>query len=439
MTHNIEVVSPVSRKISVVIPAEDVNAAISAAAKAVGAGLTIPGFRKGKVPASIIEKRFQGEVYSRASEDLVGKAVAEILDKEGLKPLSRPEFDGEPMERGKDLSFSFTFETLPDITLPEDLSALSVAMAPTEATPEDVENFTTGVLRRFAKLEEVTESRLPENGDIVTLDIDGEVDGKPVEEMKVRNYDIQLAEPQEGNQLSELDKIIRGLRAGEEGNGSMLCPEDHPTPELRGKTAELHVKLHKIQKQILPELDDEFAKKLGFADAEAMKKQLADQAGRAKASQARSEAEQTLLDSCLEGQEFPLPESVVSMHRTEYENELRSYLQQQGLDKDAVENSIKSMSDECRKQGEERARAFLFLMALARREKLEVQPQEIDFQIMQMAQQYKEDYHKLRETLYSNGAVSDIRDRMLNRKALNLLFDKAQKTEAAQESQPAAE
>ena len=171
MTHNIEVVSPVSRKISVVIPAEDVNAAISAAAKAVGAGLTIPGFRKGKVPASIIEKRFQGEVYSRASEDLVGKAVAEILDKEGLKPLSRPEFDAEPMERGKDLSFSFTFETLPDITLPEDLSALSVAMAPTEATPEDVENFTTGVLRRFAKLEEVTESRLPENGDIVTLDI----------------------------------------------------------------------------------------------------------------------------------------------------------------------------------------------------------------------------------------------------------------------------
>ena len=216
-------------------------------------------------------------------------------------------------------------------------------------------------------------------------------------------------------------------------------PIKRKKPELRGKTAELHVKLHKIQKQILPELDDEFAKKLGFADAEAMKKQLADQAGRAKASQARSEAEQTLLDSCLEGQEFPLPESVVSMHRTEYENELRSYLQQQGLDKDAVENSIKSMSDECRKQGEERARAFLFLMALARREKLEVQPQEIDFQIMQMAQQYKEDYHKLRETLYSNGAVSDIRDRMLNRKALNLLFDKAQKTEAAQESQPAAE
>ncbi len=443
MTHSIEVVSPVSRKISVVIPAEDVNAAISAAAKAVGSSITIPGFRKGKVPASIIEKRFQGEVYSRASENLVGKAVADILEKEDLKPLSRPEFDGEPMERGKELTFRFTFDTLPDITLPEDLSALSVPMASSEATEEDVANFTNGVLRRFATLEDVKEARLPENGDIVTIDIDGEVDGKPVEEMKVRNYDIQLAVPQEGNQLSELDKIIRSLRAGEEGSGSMVCPDDHPTAELRGKTADLHVKMHKIQKQILPELDDEFAKKVGFADAEALKKQLADQAGRAKASQARSEAEQALLDSCLEGQEFPLPETVVKMHRTEYENELRGYLQQQGLDKDAVENSVKTMDAECQKQGEERARAFLFLMALARREKLEVQPQEIDFQIMQMAQQYKEDYHKLRETLYGNGAVEDIRDRMLNRKALNLLFDKAQKTElpsdGSKETQPAAE
>ncbi len=443
MNYSIEVVSPVSRKISAVIPAEDVSAAISAAAKAVGAGIAIPGFRKGKVPPAIIEKRFQAEVYSRASEDLVGKAVSEILEKEGLKPLSRPEFDGEPMERGKDLTFSFSFETLPDITLPEDLSALSVPVAPSEATQEDVDNFTNGVLRRFATLEDVTESRTPVNGDVVTIDIDGEVDGKPVEEMKVRNYDIQLSEPQEGSQLSELDKIIRSLHAGEEGHGSMVCPEDHPTVELRGKTAELHVKLHKIQKQILPSLDDEFAKKVGFADAEALKKQMADQAGRAKASQARSEAEQALLDSCLEGQEFPLPESVVSMHRSEYENELRNYLRQQGLDKDAVENSIKSMEEECRKQGEERSRAFLFLMALARREKLDVQPQEVDFQIMQMAQQYKEDYHKLRETLYSNGAANEIRDRLLNRKALNLLYDNAQKTEMlsgdAQDNQSAAE
>ncbi len=428
MSHSIEVVSPVSRKISVSIPAEEVNAALSTAAKAVGANVTLPGFRKGKAPAAVIEKRLTAEVYARASEALVSRQMEEILDKEGLKPLSRPELDGEPIARGKDLNFTFSFETLPEIALPEDLSALSVAMGPTEATPEDVAEFALGIRRRFATLEDVQEQRLPENGEIVTIDVDGEVDGKPVEGMKVREYSIQLTEPQEGKQFSELDNIIRRLRPGEEGDGSMPCPDDHPDPSLRGKTADLHVKLHKIQKQILPELDEEFAKKAGFKDAEALNKALSEQAARKKAADARSEAEQALLDSCLEGLEFPLPETVVKTQQAEYENELRAYLQQQGLEKDAIEDSLKTMHEETRRQGEERARAFVFLAALAQREKLSVSAQEVDYQIMRMASQYGEDFRKLRDALYSNGSVADIRERMLNQKAMDLMFDKAQKT-----------
>ena len=427
MSHSIEVVSPVSRKIIVSVPAEEVNAALSAAAKEVGAGVTLPGFRKGKAPASVIEKRLTAEVYSRASESLVNKQVEQILAQENLKPLSRLEFDGDPIARGKDLNFNFTFETLPEIALPEDLTALSVAMGSTEATPEYIAEFATNIRRRFASLEDVNEVRLPENGDIVTIDVDGEVEGKPVEGMKVREYSIQLTEPQEGKQLSELDNIIRRLHPGEEGNGSMLCPEDHPDPSLRGKTADLHVKLHKIQKQILPELNEEFAKKAGFKDVEALNKSITEQATRSKASAVRSEAEQALLDSCLEGLEFPLPEIVVKEQQEEYENELRSYLRQQGLEKDAVEESVKTMQDENRRQGEERARAFVFLAALAQREKLEVSPQEVDYQIMRMASQYGEDFRKLRDALYNNGAVASIRDRILNQKAMDLMFDKAQK------------
>ena len=141
MSYSIEVVSPVARKISVSVPAEEVNAALSAAAKAVGANVTLPGFRKGKAPAAVIEKRLTAEVYARASESMVNKQVEEILGKENLKPLSKMDFDGDPIARGKDLNFSFSFETLPEIALPEDLSALSVAMGPTEATAEDVEEF----------------------------------------------------------------------------------------------------------------------------------------------------------------------------------------------------------------------------------------------------------------------------------------------------------
>lgn len=433
MAHSIEVVSPVSRKISVTVPAEEVNAALNAAAREVGASVTLPGFRKGKAPASVIEKRFAGEVISRATETLVERRVADILKEEDLKPMSRLDYEGGQITRGQDLSFSFTFETLPDdIKLPEDLSALTVEMDSSEATEEEVAAFTKRLLKSTATLEEVKEARLPENGDIVTIDVDGDVDGKAVPGMKVENYSIQLSEPQDGKELSELDKIIRGLHAGEEGTGTMVCPEDHIDETLRGKTVNLRVKLNKISREILPELDEEFAKKVGFPDLESLKKMITDQANHNKVTNARAEAERKLLNSVLEGQTFPLPEAVVKAQQEEYENEVREYLGQQGLDKAAIDENIKNMAEDSRKQAEERARVQVFLTALARREKIEVSPQEVDMQIMQMARQYNQDFHKLREALYQNGAVNDIQDRMVNSKAMSLMFDKAQKVAPAE-------
>lgn len=433
MAHSIEVVSPVSRKISVTVPAEEVNAALNAAAREVGASVTLPGFRKGKAPVSVIEKRFAGEVLSRASETLVERRVADILKEEDIKPLSRLDYNGDQIVRGKDFCFSFSFETLPDdIKLPEDLSALTVEMDSSEATEEEVEAFTKRLLKSTATLEEVKEERLPENGDIVTIDVDGEVDGKSVPGMKVENYSIQLSEPAEGKELSELDNIIRSLHTGEEGTGTMVCPEDHIDESLRGKTVNLSVKLIRISREILPELDEDYAKKLGFPDLTALKKMIADQANHNKAASARSAAEQKLMASVLEGQEFPLPEAVVKNQQVEYENEIREYLGQQGLDKAAIDESLKNMEGEVRARGEERARVQVFLTALARREKLEVSAQEVDMQIMQMAREYKQDFRKLREALYQNGAVNDIQDRMLNSKAMSLMFDKAQKVAPAE-------
>ncbi len=435
MAHSIEVVSPVSRKISVTVPAEEVNAALNAAAREIGASVTLPGFRKGKAPASVIEKRFAGEVISRATETLVERRVADILKEEDIKPLSRLDYEGGQITRGQDLSFSFSFETLPDdIKLPEDLSALTVEMDSSEATEEEVAAFTNRLLKSTATLEEVKEARLPENGDIVTIDVDGDVDGKSVPGMKVENYSIQLSEPKDGKELSELDKIIRGLHAGEEGTGTMVCPEDHVDETLRGKTVNLRVKLNRISREILPELDDDYAKKLGFADLDALKKMIADQASHNKLTNARSEAERKLMSSVLEGQTFPLPEAVVKAQQEEYENEVREYLSQQGLEKEAIDETVKNMGEDSRKQAEERARVQLFLTALARREKIEVTAQEVDMQIMQMAHQYKQDFHKLREALYQNGAVNDIQDRMVNSKAMNLMFDKAQKVAPAAEA-----
>ena len=273
----------------------------------------------------------------------------------------------------------------------------------------------------------MTEERLPQTGDVVTIDVDGDVDGKPVPGMKVENYTIQLSEPKEGKELSELDNIIRGLKAGEEGTGSMVCPEDHIDESLRGKTVDLRVKLRKISREVLPEMDEDYAKKFGFPSLEALKTMIFQQASQAKADKVHTEAQQKLMDAVLEGVEFPIPEAVLKNHQAEYEAEIRDYLEQQGMDKAAADESLKNMGEETRKQAEERARMFIFLLALARREKIEVSAQEVDMQIAQMAKQYKQDFQQMRNAMYQNGAVNDIQDRIMTSKALALMFDKAQK------------
>ena len=122
MEHSVETVSPVQRKITVSVPAADVDRAIDKAVRRFGADLILPGFRKGKVPAKVLEKRFGNEIYARATDTLVNEAIAEILDKEKLHPMSRIQFEGEGSQaaRGKDFSFGFSFEVLSDdIKLPE--------------------------------------------------------------------------------------------------------------------------------------------------------------------------------------------------------------------------------------------------------------------------------------------------------------------------------
>lgn len=150
MEHSVENVSPVQRKITVTIPAADAAGAIDKAIRRFGADLTLPGFRKGKVPAKVLEKRFGDEIYARAADALVNDAIAEILDKEKLHPMSRIRFEGDAPQaaRDKDFSFAFGFEVLSDdIRLPEDLSALEVEVENAEVTPAELEEITSRVLR----------------------------------------------------------------------------------------------------------------------------------------------------------------------------------------------------------------------------------------------------------------------------------------------------
>lgn len=441
MTYHIEVVPPLSRNISVTVSAEEVNAELNAAARSLGAGLTLPGFRKGKAPIAVIEKRFKADVQSSAVEALIKKHVDDILAKETIKPLSRVEYHGsDPITRGKDFCFSFTFETMPEgIKLPEDLSSLSVNMDSSEVTQEDIDDLTLRLQKMTGHLEDVQEERLPQTGDFVTVNVKSDLEGSTVPFMNMEGTTYRLGEIGEDKNLSAVDTVVRTLHVGEEGTGSIDCAPDHPNEAIRGKTVTLHIQLSKISREVLPEINDDYAKKMGFADLAAFNRAVSEQASVNKAQSVRKKAEDDLLESLLEGQNFPLPASVVKRQEEESESELREYFRQRGIEKEAADDGIKSMEEEIHKRGEKNARVYVFLMALALREKLAVTQQEIDLQILNLAREYNKDVREIRKTLYETGAVNEIYDRLLVRNAMNLIFDKAQKITPAKESEAPAE
>ena len=442
MEHSVENVSPVQRKITVTIPSADAAGAIDKAIRRFGADLTLPGFRKGKVPAKVLEKRFGDEIYARAADALVNDAIAEILDKEKLHPMSRIRFEGDAPQaaRDKDFSFAFGFEVLSDdIRLPEDLSALEVEVENAEVTPAELEEITSRVLRSMASLEDVTESRLPQDEDVVLVDIDGEYEGKPVEGMKAENYLMQLHAPKEGEKMSELDALIRTLHAGEEGEAPMVCPDIFPVEDLRGKTIALKCRLHKISREVLPELNDEVAGKAGFPDAEALRKAIADQAANNKIRTVRSAAQQKLLEGLLDSQDFPLPESLVNAYLNEYLAAAHNDMVRRGMDRKSAAGALEGMKEEGMVEARMQAKAQAFLMALGQREGIRVSDMDVDRQIYQMAQESQQDFRKLRETVWQNGMAHDLQGRILAAKALDLMYGKAKKSTLGADGKPLTE
>lgn len=436
MEHVVESLSSVKRKISLTVSAQEVNTILDTAVRRYGANVTLPGFRKGKAPAKVLEARFHDEIVSNATDNLVNNHVTSVLTKENLNPITRIEYEAgsdSGLERDKDFSFAFSFEVLPEISLPDDLSALSVEVESPDLKPEELEQLTHRIRQSMATLEEVTENRLPQEGDVVLVDVDGSFEGKPVPGMKAENFLVQI---HASDSPLEVDAIIRTLHAGEENTGMVTCPADFPDVSLRGKPIEMKVKVHKVHTEVLPEMDDELAKKSGFADIGQMRRAIFEQSMRNKMIEVRGDAQQKLLDSLLENLDFPLPESMVTMHTQAYMSEARRHLQEQGLDEEAVEAALANVTEEANTQAKAQAKAQAFLAALAFREKVRVTEKELEQQVQRIAKENRQDPAKLNETLWRTGMIDSIRDRMLSAKTMDYLFNKAQRILLGPDGQP---
>lgn len=428
MERIIEKRTPVSVFVELSYTAEEVKNAFDRAARNIAKGMRLPGFRVGKIPASVIKRRFAARVAADATEILADENLMEVLKKEDVRPLTPTQYRGALAVDGQPFSFRTSFDILPEIDLP-DVEQLSVTVGDPSPSDEMLNAMLIQALRREAELVDV-QDRTPQDNDFLTVDVRGTIDGKVLPGMNSKDFRLQLLPVQPGGKVPEMDPLVRGLHLGETAHGTMPCPENYPDPTVRGREVKLEVTLHRIQQEILPPLTDETAKKLGFSSFDALKQEVWQQAFSARMRQLQREAKHTLMEEELEKRDFPLPEGLVSRFFREHQRESEHYLRKQGADDEAVRETLTHMRQEAMAYARKKAKGYTFLLALAEREGIRVSGKEAEDAVRAMTAGTGQKYDDIRKTVWKSGMITAMQERMIADKALEYLFAKARKVMA---------
>lgn len=408
--------------LTIEVEAAKVNEGLDAAFKKVVKQVNVPGFRKGKMPRGMFEKRFGVEsLYQDALDFILPEAYAKAIEETGIDPIDRPEIDVEQMEKGKELIFTAKVQVKPEVKLGE-YKGLEVEKMETEVTAEDVEAELTSLQEKQAELA-VKEEGKAEDGDTVTMDFEGFVDGEAFEGGQAENYSLELGS---GQFIPGFEEQLIGVASGEEKEVEVNFPEEYHAAELAGKPATFKVKVHEIKAKELPALDDEFAKD---ADEEVetlaeLKEKIENRLQESKKNESETAVRETLVNKASDNAEVEIPEVMVTAEVDRMMQEFEQRLQMQGMNLDLYFQFSGQTEEDLRGQMKEdagkRVRTNLTLEAIAAAENLEVTDEEAEEEVNKMAEQYNMSADNIKQAL---GGLDTLKADLKVRKAVEFLVE----------------
>ncbi len=425
MEYKVEDVSPVKKKVNVTVPVEEVDAALGAAIAMYRTSVNLDGFRKGKVPASIVENRFRKEIYAEATQDLVNVHINEIVTSLEVSPLSRIDFDGGELERGKEFSYTISFEVMPQFDLP-DYEGFAVEQEKAVVDEKEVDEVIARIRRNMAELVPVAETRPGADGDVVVLDFAAFENGEPIEGVSAENFQLSLGEKQS---LEDFENLVKPIPAGQEAEGPITFPDDFLNPDFAGKTVTMKVKVHAVKERRLPEIDDALAQKAGgFESMEKMRETVVTSYMQSREQLHKATAQKSMLDKLLKMVDFALPESMVDMYVGNLIEDMRVKMERQGRGLESLGKTPEQLREQVLPEAQQIARSQIFLLAAGRKEAVEVSEQEVDGQLQQLAMRSGQDFDTLKDYYVRNGLIFNLRDRLIADKAMDAIYAKANVT-----------
>ena len=412
-------------KLTVEVPAEQFEKALTTAFNKNKSRFNIPGFRKGKAPQAMVEKMYGVEVlYEDAINEALDATYGDAVTESKLDVVSRPEIDVVQVEKGKELIYTATVAVKPEVTLGE-YKGIEVEKASAEVSDEDIEAELKKVQEQNSRLITV-EDRAVEDGDQTVVDFEGFVDGTPFEGGKGEDYPLTIGSH---SFIDTFEEQLIGKNIGEECEVNGTFPEEYHAKELAGKPAVFKVTVKEIKRKELPELNDEFAGEVSeFETLEEYKNDVKAKLSLTKQKEAATENENHVVDKVVENATMDIPEPMIDSQVNNMVNDYARRMQSQGLSLEQYMQftgmTIDTLKEQMKPQAVKRIQTRLVLEAIVKAENITVSDEAVEKEIADMAESYKMEVAQIKEYMGENG-IEQMKEDLAVQEAVDFLVAEA--------------
>ena len=413
----------VTREVVIDAPAEDVAKAFRTVTRNYQRYAKLPGFRPGKVPESVIKRKFANEIRKEVTDGLLPERFSKKVQELGVRPVGQPQVTELTIEDGQPLHLKAVFEYMPDVSI-EGYEQVVVDKPSVEVTEDEFKNELDQLRESRGTIEPVEEDRPLVDGDWAQISYSGAVADEP-EAPPIAGED-SLVEVGGKDTVDAFTQVLRGAKAGQELKAEVIYPADYPEAKLQGKTVAYDLTVKAIKKRLLPELNDEFAKEMGnYESLDQLENAVREHMANRKRRNVEGETKDRLFAALVEKFQFPVPESMVQEQvDARLERGLRA-LAAQGMNTEQMRKlDFGRLRTAQRDSAVAEVKAQILLDKIAEKEGVTISEEDLDRELHLAALQSREPYETLRQRLTEDGGLARIREQLKREKTASLLYER---------------
>ncbi len=417
-----ETTGAIGRRMTIKVPAEQLDGAISTRLKRLARTAKIPGFRPGKVPMKVIESRYADQALAEAADELIGSSYREAIMGESVEAAGPPSIEPKTLARGEDLEFVASFEIFPEIPR-ADIRDMPIERNICEVGDEEIDQ-TIDTLRK--QRTNYTPGDSPaQTDDRVLIDFEGRVDGEVFEGGVAEDYPIVLGK---GALLPEFEAQLTGASTGEELTIKLTFPEDYPGAAVAGKKAEFAVKVKEVGKPEVPDIDEAFIRTFGVKDGleASFREEIRENLKGERDQRGRAQVRQAVLEALMKNNEFEVPAALVDDEINRAIMAVREQLRQQGLPHDGPIDRANYLDESYR-----RVRLGLVLHEVVKQREIKPDPDKVRARVTEMGSSYDDPEQFARWYYEDKHRLAQVESVIVVERAIEVLLDEAQVTDKA--------